>query len=122
MKKQTYVDIMNSLTFLGIKFNAIEDTEVVDLHLDNGIWSKIDFILDSICQELDDKAALTASLFSEKLNYSYVILRDATTGNLFDIQTFDEAYDFINSVNYKEHIKEYNEQLWGVQEIHYEFE
>ena len=43
------------------------------------------------------------------------------TGNLFDIQTFDEAYDFINSVNYKEHIKEYDEQLWGVQEIHYEF-
>ena len=122
MKKQTYIDIMNSLTFLGIKFNAVEDTEVVDLHLNDGIWSKIDFILDSICQELDDKAAITASLFSEKLNYSYVILRDATTGKLFDIQTFDEAYDFINSVNYKEHIKEYNEQLWGVQKVYYEFE
>lgn len=122
MKKQTYVDIMNSLTFLGIKFNAIEDTEVVDLHLDNGIWSKIDFIIDSICNELDDKAAITASLFSEKLNYSYVILRDVTTGNLFNIHTFDEAYNFINSVNYKEHIKEYDEQLWGVQEIYYEFE
>ena len=122
MKKQTYVDIMNSLTFLGIKFNAIEDTGVVDLHLNNGIWSKIDFIIDSICKELDDKAALTVSLFSEKLNYSYVILRDATTGKEFDIQTFDEAYNFINSVNYKEHIKEYNEQLWGVQKIYYEFE
>ena len=122
MKKQTYIDIMNSLTFLGIKFNAIEDTEVVDLHLDNGIWSKIDFIIDNICQELGDKAALTVSLFSEKLNYSYVILRDATTGKEFDIQTFDEAYNFINSVNYKEHIKEYNEQLWGVQKIYYELE
>ena len=122
MKKQSYIDIMNSLAFLGIKFNAVEDTEVVDLHLNDGIWSKIDFILDSICQELDDKAAITASLFSEKLNYSYVILRDATTGKLFDIQTFDEAYDFINSVNYKEHIKEYNEQLWGVQKVYYEFE
>ena len=122
MKKQTYVDIMNSLTFLGIKFNAIEDTGVVDLHLNNGIWSKIDFIIDNICRELDDKAALTVSLFSEKLNYSYIILKDVITGKLIDIQTFDEAYNFINSVNYKEHIKEYDEQLWGVQEIHYEFE
>ena len=43
MKKQTYIDIMNSLTLLGIKFNAIEDTGVVDLHLNNGIWAKIDF-------------------------------------------------------------------------------
>lgn len=122
MKKQTYIDIMNSLTFLGIKFTAIEDTEVVDLHLNNGIWSKIDSIIDSICQELNDKAAVTVSLFSEKLNYSYVLLKDVTTGKEFDIHTFDEAYNFINSVNYKEHIKEYNEQLWGVQEVYYEFE
>lgn len=121
MKKQTYIDIMNSLTFLGIKFNAVEDTEVVDLHLNNGIWSKIDFIIDSICQELDDKAAVTVSLFSEKLNYSYILLKDVTTGKEFDICTFEEAYNFINSVNYKEHIKEYNEQLWGVQEVYYEF-
>ena len=113
---------MNSLTFLGIKFNAVEDTGVVDLHLNNGIWSKIDFIIDSICQELDDKAAVTVSLFSEKLNYSYILLKDVTTGKDFDIHTFDEAYNFINSVNYKEHIKEYNEQLWGVQEVYYEFE
>lgn len=122
MKKQTYIDIMNSLTFLGIKFNAVEDTGVVDLHLNKGIWSKIDFILDSICQELDDKAAITVSLFSEKLNYSYVLLKDVTTGKEFDIHTFEEAYNFISSVNYKEHIKEYNEQLWGVQEVYYEFE
>lgn len=122
MKKQTYIDIMNSLTLLGIKFNAVEDTGVVDLHLNNGIWSKIDFILDSICQELDDKAAVTVSLFSEKLNYSYILLKDVTTGKDFDIHTFEEAYNFISSVNYKEHIKEYNEQLWGVQEVYYEFE
>lgn len=122
MKKQTYIDIMNSLTLLGIKFNAIEDTGVVDLHLNNGIWSKIDFIIDSICQELKDKAALTVSLFSEELNYSYTILTDVITGKEFDIKTFEEAYNFINSVNYKEHIKEYNEQLWGVKEVYYEFE
>ena len=122
MKKQTYIDIMNSLTFLGIKFNAVEDTGVVDLHLNKGIWSKIDFIIDSICLELDDKAAVTVSLFSEKLNFSYILLKDVTTGKEFDIHTFDEAYNFINSVNYKEHIKEYNEQLWGVQEVYYEFE
>lgn len=122
MKKQTYIDIMNSLTLLGIKFNAIEDTGVVDLHLNNGIWAKIDFIVHSICQELDDKAAVTVSLLSEKLNFSYILLKDVTTGKEFDIHTFDEAYNFINSVNYKEHIKEYTEQLWGVQEVYYEFE
>ena len=122
MKKQTYIDIMNSLTLLGIKFNAIEDTGVVDLHLNNGIWAKIDFIVHSICQELDDKAAVTVSLFSEKLNYSYVLLKDVTTGKDFDIHTFDEAYNFINSVNYKEHIKEYNKQLWGIGDLYYEYE
>lgn len=121
MNKETYVSIMDSVTFLGRKFNAIEDTEVVDLHLDNGIWSKLDDIVNSVCKELDDKAAITVSLFSEKLNYSYVILTDVTTGKEITINDFDTAYDFINSVNYRENVKIYNEQLWGICEQYYEF-
>ena len=113
MNKETYIEIMNSITYIARKFNAIEDTEVVDLHVDNGVWSKLDSIVNSVCKELKDEAALTASLFSEKLNYSYIILTDVTTGKEITINDFDAAYDFINSVNYRENVKTYNEQLWG---------